>query len=77
MRSAAESRSCVVPRASVKLLAPVVGSDKVLCIGMNYVDHCTEQNMPVPTEPVVFNKFATAISNPGDDIIKFKETSVR
>ena len=24
---------------------------------MNYVDHCTEQNIPVPKEPVVFNKF--------------------
>lgn len=40
---------------------------------MNYVDHCTEQNLPVPTEPLVFSKFASSISNPGDDIIKAPE----
>ena len=32
---------------------------------MNYVDHCTEQGMAVPTEPVVFSKFASAITEPG------------
>lgn len=51
---------------------------------MNYVDHCTEQNVserdmvdaillprcqvPIPKEPVVFNKFASSIINPGADI---------
>lgn len=35
---------------------------------MNYFDHCTEQNLPVPTEPVVFNKFPSSISGDGDDI---------
>lgn len=35
------------------------------------------QNMPVPEEPVVFSKFASAISNPGDDIIKAPEVQVR
>jgi 2-keto-4-pentenoate hydratase/2-oxohepta-3-ene-1,7-dioic acid hydratase in catechol pathway len=34
------------------------------------------QNMPVPDEPVVFSKFASAISNPGDDIIKAPEVQV-
>jgi len=29
-------------------------SEKVLCVGMNYVDHCTEQNLPIPVEPVIF-----------------------
>merc|ERR1711988_206769 len=38
-------------------------------IGMNYVDHCTEQDMPVPTEPVIFSKFASAIQDPGAPII--------
>jgi 2-keto-4-pentenoate hydratase/2-oxohepta-3-ene-1,7-dioic acid hydratase in catechol pathway len=28
--------------------------EKVLCVGMNYVDHCTEQNLPIPKEPVIF-----------------------
>lgn len=31
-------------------------------------DHCTEQNFPVPKEPVLFSKFASAISGDGDPL---------
>lgn len=46
-----------------RLLAPLDGSlvGKFLCIGMNYVDHCTEQNVPIPTEPLVFSKFGSTL----------------
>jgi 2-keto-4-pentenoate hydratase/2-oxohepta-3-ene-1,7-dioic acid hydratase in catechol pathway len=59
---------------AVKLMAPIYNPEKIICIGMNYVDHCTEQNMPVPTEPVVFSKFASCITGPGEPIIKVDET---
>lgn len=36
---------------------------------MNYVDHCLEQDFPIPTEPVVFSKFASAITEPDGDIL--------
>ena len=36
---------------------------------MNYREHCIEQNFPIPTEPIFFSKFASAIIAPGDDII--------
>lgn len=42
-----------IPRSEVDLAAPIIGMDKVICIGMNYKDHCEEQNAPVPTEPLV------------------------
>ena len=61
----------------VKLKAPIDGVQKLICIGMNYVEHCTEQNMPIPTEPVVFNKFPNVICGPGDPLIKDPETNVR
>ena len=32
--------------------------EKIICVGMNYREHCTEQNFPIPTEPVIFSKFA-------------------
>eukprot|EP00045_Choanoeca_perplexa_P019421 m.2804 g.2804 ORF g.2804 m.2804 type:complete len:292 (+) comp4099_c0_seq1:60-935(+) len=73
VKAAVEGKKVVVERKNIKVLAPITTSEKVVCIGMNYVDHCTEQNMPVPDEPVVFSKFASAISNPGDDIIKAPE----
>jgi len=59
----------------VKLKAPIDGVQKLICIGMNYVEHCTEQNMPIPTEPVVFNKFPNVICGPGDPLIKDPETN--
>ncbi|XP_065185064.1 fumarylacetoacetate hydrolase domain-containing protein 2-like [Sycon ciliatum] len=58
----------VLGRDSVKIRAPLFRPEKVICVGMNYVDHCTEQNMPVPVEPVIFSKFASAIVDPNADV---------
>ncbi len=41
---------------------------KMVCIGLNYADHAAESNMPIPAEPVVFNKWTSAIVGPNDDI---------
>jgi len=69
------AQAAVVHKASeCTVLAPITGCEKVLCIGMNYVDHCTEQDYPIPEQPVVFNKFASAICNPGDDLELLAET---
>ena len=43
---------------------------KFVCIGLNYADHAEEANMPIPQEPVVFNKWTSAICGPNDDIVK-------
>eukprot|EP00939_MAST-03C_sp_MAST-3C-sp1_P003441 g3441.t1 len=53
---------------AAKILAPVSRMEKILCVGMNYVDHCTEQNYPIPKEPIIFNKTPSTITNPGDPI---------
>jgi len=55
-------------RSEIELAAPVTGMDKVLCIGMNYRDHCEEQGAPVPKEPLVFNKFPSCVCGPKADI---------
>ncbi|MEG5263071.1 ureidoglycolate lyase [Pseudomonas sp. JDS28PS106] len=50
-------------------IGPCVGQvGKFICIGLNYADHAAESNMPVPTEPVVFNKWTSAICGPNDDM---------
>merc|ERR1711935_25953 len=58
----------VLQRNEIDLAAPITGMDKVLCIGMNYRDHCEEQGAPIPTEPLVFNKFPSCVTGPRDDI---------
>ena len=45
------------------------GPSKLVCIGLNYVDHAKETNATPPTEPVIFMKATTAIVGPFDDIV--------
>ncbi len=51
------------------LLAPIPRPPKVLCIGLNYRDHAKETGATIPSEPIVFSKFATAIIGPGTPIV--------
>jgi 2,4-diketo-3-deoxy-L-fuconate hydrolase len=41
---------------------------KFICIGLNYSDHAAESGMDVPKEPVIFNKWTSAICGPNDDV---------
>ncbi|MEJ7138141.1 fumarylacetoacetate hydrolase family protein [Amphibiibacter pelophylacis] len=57
-----------VPQADLRL-GPCVGQiGKFICIGLNYSDHAAETGMAVPPEPVVFNKWTSAIVGPDDDV---------
>lgn len=48
---------------------PCVGQvGKFICIGLNYSDHAAETGAEVPPEPVVFNKWTSAICGPNDDV---------
>lgn len=54
--------------AGQRLGAPIARPGTIWCIGLNYVDHAKEAGMPIPAEPVVFSKAASALSGPGDAI---------
>ncbi|MER0043226.1 ureidoglycolate lyase [Pseudomonas sp. MGal98] len=41
---------------------------KFVCIGLNYADHAAESGMDVPKEPIIFNKWTSAICGPNDAI---------
>ena len=47
------------------LLPPIPDPGKVICIGLNYRDHAAETGAPIPSEPVCFSKFNSAITGPG------------
>jgi ureidoglycolate lyase len=42
---------------------------KFIAIGLNYADHAAESNMPIPKEPIVFQKATSCIVGPNDDVI--------
>ncbi|XP_073765377.1 fumarylacetoacetate hydrolase domain-containing protein 2A isoform X8 [Danio rerio] len=68
-KRALSSGQNVLPRSDIRLLSPVTNPEKVVCVGMNYKDHCLEQNAPIPKEPIIFSKFPCSITGPNDDII--------
>lgn len=55
--------------AAVRLGSPVARPSKIICIGLNYVDHCVETGAPIPTEPIIFFKSTTALCGPNDDLV--------
>ncbi len=60
----------ILYRASeVKLLAPLLNPPKIICLGLNYRDHAEESGQPIPTEPVLFSKYTTALIGPEEDIV--------
>ena len=57
------------PLAEVRLLAPVPRPGKIICVGLNYRDHAKETGKAVPTEPILFSKFASSVVGPGADVV--------
>ena len=55
--------------ANIRLGSPVARPSKIICIGLNYVDHCRETGAPIPTEPIIFFKSTTSLCGPDDDLI--------
>ena len=47
---------------AVSLVAPIPNPEKIICVGLNYADHARESGAALPSEPVLFNKFPTAIT---------------
>jgi 2-keto-4-pentenoate hydratase/2-oxohepta-3-ene-1,7-dioic acid hydratase in catechol pathway len=74
-----------IKKANVKRLKPVSGKPRLgpcvgkvgtfICIGLNYSDHAAEAGMPIPKEPIIFNKPISAICGPNDDTIIPKDSS--
>jgi 2-keto-4-pentenoate hydratase/2-oxohepta-3-ene-1,7-dioic acid hydratase in catechol pathway len=54
--------------ADVQLKLPVVPG-KLVCIGLNYRDHAEETGAEIPSLPMVFAKFTSALIGPGETIV--------
>lgn len=55
--------------SGVKLLPPIPDPQKIVCLGLNYADHAKEGGVPVPKDPVLFSKYATALIGHEDAIV--------
>src|SRR5205807_7086648 len=67
---AAEQKNAVTHDAGrVKLLPPIPDPKKIVCVGLNYRDHAAESGAPIPKDPVLFSKYATALVGHDDPIV--------
>jgi len=46
------------------LLAPIILPSKIICVGLNYRDHATEQNKALPAKPMLFSKASSCLQAP-------------
>lgn len=66
-----------LPLEDVRLHAPIIPPNNVMCVGKNYVDHAHEfsgsgfdasQKQAVPDHPVIFTKARSSIVGPDDTV---------
>ncbi|MEO5948748.1 MAG: fumarylacetoacetate hydrolase family protein [Chitinophagaceae bacterium] len=55
--------------AGTRLGSVVARPSKIICIGLNYIDHAKETGVAIPEEPIIFFKSTTALCGPNDDLI--------
>lgn len=49
--------------------APAVSNpEKIICVGLNYINHAKESKMEVPTTPILFSKFNNALAAHQDTV---------
>jgi 2-keto-4-pentenoate hydratase/2-oxohepta-3-ene-1,7-dioic acid hydratase in catechol pathway len=58
------------PLAALTLLTPVPNPGKVICIGLNYVDHAKEGGNPIPDYPAVFLRVNSSLAAPETPLIR-------
>jgi acylpyruvate hydrolase len=50
---------------AVQLLPPFPSPGKIICIGLNYVDHSTEVGIALPDYPTIFARFSSSLVGHG------------
>jgi 2,4-diketo-3-deoxy-L-fuconate hydrolase len=79
-RSMLEKLSAISPSklppvdGAPRLGAPIAAVGKFVAIGLNYADHAEEANLPLPSEPIVFQKAITSLSGPDDRVVLPKDS---
>ena len=60
--------------AGARIGACVASTPTFHCVGLNYTQHAEEAGMKIPTEPILFNKAASALSGPYDAVMRPRDS---
>ena len=69
VRAGVDPHDLAVGDAVAGELAAPLRPGKIVAIGLNYLDHIRESNLPQPAQPLVFAKFPSSVTGPGDPIV--------
>lgn len=53
----------------------VARPSKIICVGLNYIDHARETGAEIPKEPILFFKSTTALNGPFDNVVIPKDST--
>jgi len=67
MRSG-KGRAAFLREESIEFGPLVTRPEKIVCVGLNYRKHAQEVGAPIPKQPVLFNKFNTALHAPNSPL---------
>jgi 2-keto-4-pentenoate hydratase/2-oxohepta-3-ene-1,7-dioic acid hydratase in catechol pathway len=66
--TSAASKSALVSESEAKFGPCITDPEKIIMLGFNYRKHAMETGTPIPKLPVLFNKYANALSGHGGAI---------
>jgi 2-keto-4-pentenoate hydratase/2-oxohepta-3-ene-1,7-dioic acid hydratase in catechol pathway len=67
---AAAMKGAAIPLRGVTLAPVIAQPGKVVCLGLNYVDHAREGGYDVPSYPALFLRVASSLVADGDPIVR-------
>ncbi|MDD9148705.1 fumarylacetoacetate hydrolase family protein [Sporolactobacillus sp. CQH2019] len=57
-----ETNDFFIPEESIEFAPAVAHPEKIICVGLNYLNHAKEANMDIPTSPILFSKFNNTLA---------------
>src|SRR5262249_18208993 len=76
VRAGVDPHELAVGDALAGELAAPLQPGKIVAIGLNYLDHIRESSLLQPAQPLVFAKFPSSVTGPGDPIVVDAELTV-
>ena len=58
-----------IVKGKPRIGVPVSNIGKIVCIGLNYVDHAKEVGAPLPKEPIIFLKPTSSLTGAYDEVM--------
>jgi 2-keto-4-pentenoate hydratase/2-oxohepta-3-ene-1,7-dioic acid hydratase in catechol pathway len=62
VNGSAQAKEAVVPEASITYGRLFMNPGKIICVGLNYKRHAAEVGMPIPKQPILFNKYNNSLA---------------